>query len=103
MAEQPPEPKLKLPKTFHKCPHCSSTRRFLSEMAKELTLPTAFRQETPVLLSAEFIFPTLIPVKAQALFDVCLDCGALYAIALVRFHAKPPRIIGGGDLRLRHN
>ena len=93
----------KFPKTFDACPNCGSTRRFCQMVAQGLKLSKVASEQTPVLLSAEHIFDSLPPVKAQALFDCCYDCGTPYAFVLLRFQAKPQLYVPGGQPQFPHN
>ncbi len=85
----------KFPKEFASCPACGSTRRFLQEVAQGLKMEKDAADETPVLLTAEHIFPSVPPVKAVAHFDCCWDCGFLYPLVLMRFVAKPLLYVPG--------
>ncbi|MDP3062304.1 MAG: hypothetical protein Q8O40_03670 [Chloroflexota bacterium] len=100
-AEKPKEQELTFPKTFDKCPHCGSTRRFAEGGLKKET-ERAGDKETPVLMTAECIYVRgLFPVKLVAVLEVCYDCGALYAVALLKFVGAPPTIGGNGPGRLQ--
>ena len=86
---------LVLPKTFETCPNCGSTRRFSEEALKD-DMPDKDERK-PVLQSSElFIQPPgkLFPVKVMALMDVCVECGTVYAMVLLKDTLKPQL---GGD------
>jgi len=99
MAEEGKKTKLVLPKTFDKCPHCGSAARFCPEALKGDIPAEEMEKEQPVLFSFEYnAQPSgrLYPVKLMALMDVCVECGTVYAISLMRFVGRPA-LPGGGN------
>ena len=82
---------------FSKCPACGSEKRFVEEMAKEmkdkgwmreqlsffaLMINGVVKDENPV---SESKIPIGSNVPAYGIgLDVCLDCGCIYAVKLIR-------------------
>ncbi len=101
MAEEKQEP-LVLPKEFLTCPNCGSSRRFCEEALKD-DLPDADAAAgKPMILSGELVLQpkrALFPIKLLAVMDVCVDCGTVYAVELMKFkgaldlpsNGHPPR------------
>ena len=96
-------------KTFSQCPNCGSDQRFCEQLAKEMKERGLARLEwrysydvrEGVVIDptkqAQIPIGSVIPGFHIAL-DICMDCGALYAIELIRLDAKvsvmpppPPR------------
>jgi len=80
---------------FDKCPACGSTRRWADEVAKEQIekgvmdagLKYGIYQVGGPILDPRRTNKMLVGSKVPvilALLDVCLDCGALYAVRLER-------------------
>lgn len=79
---------------FDKCPNCGSDRRLLKELAQEAKekglvsedfKPQPLVMATPPLRNP--LKPPIIGMKysnAIILFDVCLECGTLYAFRILR-------------------
>lgn len=107
---------------FDKCPCCGSTRRFVEEMANEVkakgwmspffnfcahVIQGIVREDNPQI-EAKIPIGSTIPVFVIPL-EVCLDCGCLYAIKLVRAEAKktvplgPQMKIPPGSLNIKRN
>ena len=107
------EEKSQFPKEFEKCPGwnhttnqpCGSTRRFAEEVGRE---KREKGKGIPVLLSGEIVFQgplDLFPTVARGLMDICVDCGTVYAKALVTVKGANDPLIppGGPPLERRRN
>lgn len=77
------EPKiLELPKTFDKCPNCGSTRRFSIEATKDRVDKG---KGVPILTAVEYKYEGIAgAVRIRAFLDVCVECGMMYAVELVK-------------------
>jgi hypothetical protein len=80
---------------FSKCPVCGSTKRFAESIAAEQREKGLMGDDLPagVWEFAGPIFDPRVVTKMlvgstvpgiQAVIDICLDCGAVYAIRLIR-------------------
>ncbi len=89
---------LVLPKKFDVCPNCGSSRRFCEEaLADDLT--EADGPQTSVILSGELILQpkrALVPIRLMAVMDVCVDCGTVYAVEIMKFVGQPHLLEGNG-------
>ncbi len=83
---------LVFPKEFNECPNCGSLRRFCVEALKD----SKDDKSIPILGSMELdVLPPgkLQPIKLQALTDVCVNCGTVYAVVLVKREIKAPPLV----------
>ena len=96
-------------KTFSECPVCHSTNRFFEQMAQEvkdrgLAHPNwifSYDTREGVVADQEKLKLNQVPIGSElpAYFlrtDICMDCGNVYAVELVRLNAKvgvaPPNL-----------
>ena len=74
---------LKFPMEFKKCPCCGSERRFAEEVGEQAKREIGWDDpRIPIIARPQATFGKFVVIKAIALLDVCLDCGAIYAKAL---------------------
>lgn len=91
----PPEHVERMDGRWLVCPRCGGMCWLGEELYREYR-----REQGKLLFSQERTYPWgLFPVHLQALFDVCLDCGSPYAVALVKSKGVPQ--LGGDGPRPR--
>jgi len=107
---------------FDKCPACGSTKRFVEELANEVKakgwmhpelnfvayiIRGMVKQDSPEI-EAKIPIGSIVPGYGIML-DVCLDCGCIYAVKLVRDEARktlplgPQMKIPPGSLKIKEN
>jgi len=89
---------------FSKCPVCGSTRRFAESVAAEQKGKGLMGKDLPVgvwefagplfdpRMATKMILGTKVPT-VRAVIDVCLDCGAVYAVRLERGEASLTNVV----------
>lgn len=105
MIEERPE----FPKTFDHCPNCGSTRRVANEILqaekeKGKILDgnvTAFMSKDSTII-ADPRKQWLSAVAVTALYDVCMECGTLYAFR-VETQVVVPQFAKSQKPNTRHN
>lgn len=71
------------PRTFDKCPHCGSEKRFIKDALGEL-LPEGTPVQTNVglqVIQAGLQGP-LVAYMCLATMDACVECGTIFAVNL---------------------
>ena len=90
---------LVLPKKFDVCPNCGSGRRFCEEALKGDLTDADAADGKPMILSGELLLQpkrALFPIRLMAVMDVCVDCGTLYAVELMKFVGQAHLLEGNG-------
>jgi len=92
-------PILKLTKSFDSCPNCGSTKRLAVECARHNDMPSP--EKASIQMQAVPLKHPLVPSALVVAYDVCLDCGTMYATNIVeqpvKIRAGPMMNLGGND------
>ena len=86
-------------KDFKQCPNCGSDQRFMEQLGQELKDRKLAGEETNIYFSqasgtlmdgrkAAFMPIGIMLPGFQVATDICMDCGTIYAVRMVRLESK---------------